>query len=252
MVNFENKKKEIIHYQKFGWTKFEKIFDKKEIKKLKSEINSFLKKNHKKYQGRHINYFGKSNSFKDISSFHSLQSNEKIKKISDYGIIPNIAKKLLKKKPELRASELFIKKKGFGNPTPVHQDAYYWNVKNNEGLTIWIALTSSKKKNGSVFYFNKSHKKGIFAHKSSFIKGSSQTIKNLKKLKQFSKVSPEANIGDIIVHNSLVVHGSFKNLSNQKRIGLTFCYKPKTVPYDLKRTKKFEKKLFYQIKQREK
>ncbi len=224
---------------------------KKKIKSFKSEIFSFLKKNHKKYQGRHVNYFGDVRAFKEISSFHRLQANKKIKKFAEFGVIYKIAQKLLNKKPELRASELFIKKKGFGKPTPIHQDAYYWNVKNDEGLTLWVALTPSNKKNGSVFYYDKSHKMGVLKHKSSFVKGSSQKLNNLKKLNKLSKSTPNVNPGDVIVHNSLVVHGSFKNLSNQKRIGWTFCYKPKNTPYDLKRTKKFEKKLYFQINKRE-
>lgn len=252
MVNTDITKKDILNYNQFGWLVIRNIFDRKKIKSFKSEIFSFLKKNHKKYQGRHVNYFGDERSFKEISSFHRLQANKKIKKFSEIGVIPKIARKLLNKKPELRASELFIKKKGFGKPTPIHQDAYYWNVKNDEGLTLWVALTPSNKNNGSVFYFDKSHKYGVFKHKSSFVKGSSQKIHNLEKLKKYIKSTPNVKAGDIIVHNSLVVHGSFKNLSKQKRIGWTFCYKPKNTPYDLKRTKKFEKKLYFQIKKREK
>ena len=75
---------------------------------------------------------------------------------------------------------------------------------------------------------------------------------NKSVLNKFSKSTPNVKKGDVIVHNSLSVHGSFKNISSKRRIGWTFCYKPKSSPYDIKRTKKFEKKLFHQIKLREK
>ena len=251
MVNMILSNEHIKTYKKKGWVVLKKALDKKEISKYKDNIFSYLKNNHKKFNGRNINYFYKKQSFNEISSFHKLQENKKIKKFSEKGIVSKIAQKLLNKKPELRASELFIKKKGSGKPTPLHQDAYYWNVKNNQGLTIWVALTDSNKKNGSVFYFDSSHKYGVFKHKSSFVKGSSQKIMNEKFLKKFNKSTPNVKKGDIIVHNSLLVHGSFKNTIKNKRIGWTFCYKPKNLPYDLNRTKKFEKKLYRQIKLRE-
>ncbi len=245
-------KQDLKNYKENGWIVFKKVFKKNEIQKYKNNIFKYLKTNHKKFKGRNINYFDNKKTFSEISSFHKLQENKKIKKFSESSVVSLIAKKLLNKKPDLRASELFIKKRGAGKPTPIHQDAYYWNVKNNEGLTVWIALTDSNKKNGSVFYFDKSHKCGVFKHKSSFVKGSSQKIMNETMLNKFSKSTPNVKKGDVIVHNSLSVHGSFKNISNRRRIGWTFCYKPKSSPYDIKRTKKFEKKLFHQIKLREK
>ena len=169
MVNMILSNEHIKTYKKKGWVVLKKALDKKEISKYKDNIFSYLKNNHKKFNGRNINYFYKKQSFNEISSFHKLQENKKIKKFSEKGIVSKIAQKLLNKKPELRASELFIKKKGSGKPTPIHQDAYYWNVKNNQGLTIWVALTDSNKKNGSVFYFDSSHKYGVFKHKSSFL-----------------------------------------------------------------------------------
>lgn len=250
MVNMIVSKKDIKNYKQNGWIVFKKVFKKTAVTKYKNNIFSYLKNNHKKFKGRNINYFGNKKSFHEISSFHKLQQNKNIKNFSEKGLVSKIAKKLLNKKPDLRASELFIKKRGAGKPTPIHQDAYYWNVKKNEGLTVWVALTDSNKKNGSVFYFDKSHKFGVFKHKSSFVKGSSQKIMNEKVLKKFSRSTPNVKKGDVIVHNSLSVHGSFKNTSNRRRIGWTFCYKPKSSLYDINRTKKFEKKLFQQIKLR--
>jgi ectoine hydroxylase-related dioxygenase (phytanoyl-CoA dioxygenase family) len=247
MVNIKITKQEVDKYDKLGWIVLKNVFDTKSIKSFKHNIFSFLKNNHQKYEGRHVNYFGTKKAYKEISSFHRLQENNKIKKISISGLIPKIAKKFLKKKLELRASEIFIKKKGYGKATPIHQDAYYWNVKNNEGLTLWVALTASNKKNGSVFYYDKSHKHGVFDHTSSFVKGSSQKLLNKKKLKKFKKSIPNISKGDVVVHNSLVLHGSFKNMTPKKRIGWTFAYKPFNCPYDKKRTKKYERKLFSQI-----
>ena len=96
----------------------------------------------------------------------------------------------MEKEPELRASEYFAKPKKKGLPAPTHQDNFYWKVKNNKGLTMWIALCPSDYKNGGVYYYNGSHKKGVLPHKASLAKGTSQMIKNISSLKKFKKITP--------------------------------------------------------------
>ena len=77
-----------------------------------------------------------------------------------------MVKKLLPcDKIELRASEYFAKPKKIGLKPPVHQDNFYWNIKDSKGLTAWIALSKSSKKNGTVYYYNGSHKDGLFSIK---------------------------------------------------------------------------------------
>ena len=90
------------------------------------------------------------------------------------------------------------------------------------------------KKNGGVYYYCGSHKKGIYDHKPSYEKGTSQKISNIKKLKNFKKLTPKLNVGDALIHHCLVVHGSNKNKSNISRRGLTFQFKDKNSNYDKK------------------
>ena len=134
--------------------------------------------------------------------------------------------------------------------SPVHQDNFYWNIKSNIGLTIWIALDKVDKKNGSLYYFKKSHKLGLLSHEPSYIPGSSQTVSktNLKKLKKYKKVFTKLNVGDAILHSSLVVHGSNKNLSKNNRMGFTLRYVPYKSSFNLKNKVDYEKNLLNQRK----
>ena len=134
--------------------------------------------------------------------------------------------------------------------TPPHQDNFYWNVRRNKALTIWIALSPSTAKNGGVFYYAGSHKEGILKHTPSFEKGTSQKIKNLKRLNKFKKLVPKLEVGDALVHHCLVVHGSKKNSSNISRRGLTFQFKDKNSQYDKIKINNYEKELKIQIKKR--
>ena len=236
-----------------GWTIIKNFLTKKQAIMYKKSIFKYLNKNHLKFQGRQINYVGGSKKFEDIHSFHKLESYKKVKNFFYKGKIYNYAFQLLDNSiPELRASELFKKPKKSGLKAAPHQDDFYWNVKDNKGITFWIALDRANKKNGTMYYYTSSHKLGLVQHEASFGKGTSQTVKNKKLFKKFKKDYLDLDIGDVAIHTSLAIHGSVKNSSSQNRAGWTFAVKPKHSPYDKKRTKKFVKSLTKQIRLREK
>ena len=166
--------------------------------------------------------------------------------------IINIAKSLLSlNKVNLRAVELFAKPAKIGLNVPIHQDNYFWCVKNNKALTIWVALDNVSKANGGVFFFNGSHKEGIWDHIPSYHKGTSQKLKDLTYLKKnFKTQTTTLKPGDCLVHHCLTIHGSNRNLSKAKRRGFTFQFKDYYGKYDLKRKKNYEKSLNLQIKSR--
>ena len=246
--------KKIDFFKSNGWLKVDSFLTEKEVNMITKKINLFLKKKSKNYNGRDINYTGDNSKISQINSFHKLHDLTAIKKFSEQKKITNFTKKLLEsKKIALKASEYFAKPKKTGLPVPIHQDNYYWNIIGGKALTVWIALSKSQKKNGGVYYFEKSHKKGVLKHVPSFAKGSSQKIKNQKMLiKKYKKVLPQLNKGDALFHHCEIAHGSSANKSQTSRIGLTFQFKDKDSKYDKKLIKKYEKKLLYQVKQRNK
>ena len=73
-------------------------------------------------------------------------------------------------------AEVFAKPAVVGMSVPIHQDNYYWNLNNAKGVTVWIALDKSTKKNGALFYYKSSHKLRLLKHKNSYTPGSSQKI----------------------------------------------------------------------------
>ena len=243
--------KELNFYKKNGWVKIRDFFNKSEVDKIKQSTRSFLKKNHKNYISGDINYVNNIKNFREINSFHKLDDNKRIKKLGKKLCSSKLIKKLLNNSSgELRASEFFAKPARIGLYSPVHQDNYYWNVKNNNALTIWIALNKSGKKNGGVFYFNGSHKLGLLSHKSSLDKGSSQTVKNITKLNKLKKSLPNLEIGDALIHHVLVAHGSKNNKSDLSRAGVTFQIKDRKSKYDKKKIMLYRKKLQLQISKR--
>ena len=62
---------------------------------------------------------------------------------------------------------------------------------------------------------------------------------------------PSLNIGDCIIHNCMVVHGSTKNTSKISREGVTLRFIPNNSKIDYSHKKKYESQLRLQIKKRE-
>ena len=244
--------KKLTEYNKNGWTVIRNFFSKKEIENYENKIQNFLTKKINSYSGRDINFVSNKKEIREINSFHKMHDLSWVRQFSKQKKILILIKKFLNSSPELRASELFFKPKKIGLPAPDHQDNFYWKVKNNNALTIWISLSRSDHKNGGIHYYNGSHKFGILRHKPSFAKGSSQKVHNRKFLKKFKKCTPKLNKGDILVHHVLVVHGSKKNLSNRSRKGWTLQFKDKNSVYDKKAIKLYEKNLYKQIGIRDK
>ena len=243
--------RELKLYQENGWIKVENFVNKVELGLIKKSTYSFLKKNHKKYLPGDINYAKEEKIFKEINSFHKLDDNKTIKKIGIKICRSKLIKKLLKNSSgELRASEFFAKPAKIGLYSPIHQDNYNWNVKNDNALTVWIALNNSSKKNGGVYYFDGSHKLGLLEHQSSYARGSSQTVKKIKRLKRLKKSLPSLKTGDALIHHVLVAHGSKNNKSKYSRAGITFQIKDKNSRYDLKKIMLYRKKLSHQISKR--
>ena len=251
-----NKSNSLLIKRKYdynGWVLVKNIFSSKQVKKINQEIDIFLKKKIKKYKGRNINFINeeeRKKSINNINSFHKLSDSLFIKKQAKNKKILNIAKLLIDSKPKFIASELFAKPAIKGLPSPMHQDNFYWCIKDGNALTVWLAVDQVSSKNGAIQYYSRTHKLGTLKHIPSFAKGSSQTIANLKKLKKFKKFCPKLNPGDALFHHSEIVHGSSANKSGKRRRALTLQFKDFKAKYDDKLKKKYLSSLKKQIKQK--
>jgi len=244
MISNKNLKLNKKYYDKCGFAVYKKIIDLKTINKISLDLDKFLKTNIKKFKKKEV-HFSKD---KSINSLHNLKKWKWIGNIQQEKKIKKIVYSILGKKPKKFGAELFAKPAKTGMEVPIHQDNYYWCSKNGKGITLWISLRKSTKKNGAVFYFLGSHKMGLLEHKISYKPGSSQVLKNMESLKFFKKITPNLNPGDCIVHSSLIVHGSNKNLSKTSRLGITLRYLPRNETFDLDRRKIYQKELRKSLK----
>ena len=227
-----------------GYVKIKNFFTKKYINKSKINLQTYLEKQRVKSKKNSIHFAKKSNK---INSVHNLKWSG-IKKFQKNTKIIKIVSSLLNDKLSNFGAEVFAKPAVVGMSVPIHQDNYYWNLNNAKGVTVWIALDKSTKKNGALFYYKSSHKLGLLKHKNSYTPGSSQKLQNLRILKKYKKITPMLNAGDILIHHCLIVHGSKENSSSQDRTGLTIRYKASSSRIVQEVKKKYEKSLREQLR----
>ncbi len=235
-------------YEKKGFVVYKNLISKRNLNEMNKSLGVFTKK-YKAKTRKNMNLTNKK-----INSIHNMEDWIWIKKLRKDKTIIEIIKTLIKERAKNFGSEFFAKPARHGLKSPVHQDNFYWSLSplnKNKGLTIWISLNKSDKRNGGVFYFKGSHKIGLLNHVPSHAPGSSQTVKNLKMLKRFRKVYPKLNPGDCLIHNTMVAHGSEPNKSNSPRKGITLRYVPKKSKFNKSHKNKYLQSLKKQIYLRE-
>lgn len=233
--------KDFKNYKINGVIKINNVFSSKEISLLKKRINVYIKKKGSKLKGKEINFINN-----EVNSIH-LFRDKFFKTFSNQKKLLNLSHFFLKKKPEVRHYEYFAKPKKIGLSSPMHQDNYYWNLKDPNSFTIWIAIDNATKKNGAVEYLVGSHKK-LYAHTASYAPGSSQKVKKIDQLKKkFRKKTFNLKPGDCLLHHSQIVHGSKKNKSELSRRGFTIQVMVKNSKVDKKKFKKYQDSLRKQI-----
>ena len=229
-------------YKKDGFVVVRKVFKKQLILKVLSELEIIKYKASKlSRKNYHKTANGKFNTIHNINTFINKGN---IIEISKSRKIINLAKMILNDKPQLRNIEFFLKPKKNKMKTPFHQDNFFWNIIGAQGINIWIACSNASKSNGGICYLKNSQNLGTINHELSYAKGTSQKISDnvLNNLK-FKKIYPNVNVGDIIIHNCEIIHGSYSNKSNKDRIGLVLSFKAAKSKYDNKKISEYKRKL---------
>ena len=122
--------------------------------------------------------------------------------------------------------QYFNKPPGVGQPTPAHQDGYYFKLDPPEAVTMWLALDVVDQENGCVRYVRGSHQRGMRPHARTGVLGFSQGITDYGQPEDIAdELAFPAQPGDLLVHHALTVHRADGNRSaNRSRRSLGFIY----------------------------
>lgn len=135
-----------------------------------------------------------------------------------------LAELLLEGPVRSEGMEWFNKPAGLNKPTPPHQDGYYFCLKPDEAVTIWIALEPVDEANGCVRYVKGSHREGIRPHGRSAVLGFSQTILDFQRPEASREFAGIVKRGDALVHHSATIHWADANLSPRSRRAVALVF----------------------------
>ena len=133
--------------------------------------------------------------------------------------------------------QLFVKTPRTTAPTAWHNDLPFWPFNGEQIASVWIALTDVPRENSGLIYISGSHKWNKMFYpepatpRQDFVFGEAKDYEQCPSFhKEFDNpeykfLSWDLKAGDCIIHHPLVVHGSGKNISNNKtRVGLSLRY----------------------------
>jgi phytanoyl-CoA hydroxylase len=170
--------------------------------------------------------------FEDKERPETLKQIQALNEYDDYfaalfldGKFPALAASLLRDDVAPTNIQYFDKPPGVSQPTPAHQDGFYFKLAPCEALTMWLALDEVNEENGCMRYVRGSHCRGMRPHGRTKTLGFSQGITDFPREEDLADerlvfVQP----GDMIVHHAMTIHWAEANHSARSRraLGLTY------------------------------
>ncbi len=161
-----------------------------------------------------------------LKQFQSLHEYDKyFAELFLEGRFPALAAELLGENEVPSNIQYFNKPPGVSQPTPAHQDGYYFKISPCEALTMWLALEVVDEENGCMRYVRGSHRHGMRPHGRTMTLGFSQGITDFPREEDLTdERSLSVQAGDVIVHHAMTIHRADANRSDRSRraIGLTY------------------------------
>jgi phytanoyl-CoA hydroxylase len=248
--NLEDLKKS---YDQDGYNHIPALFSKADMEVINKEFNRYIKDCVPKMKDQEVYYVDKTN--KDTlmqmqkleeydKFFYDLFYNSKIKDLAANALGEDVVP---------RAMEYFNKPPGKSNPTPPHQDGYYFNLDNDKAVTGWMALEDVDDENGCIHYVKGSHKQEYRPHGKSEILGFSQGVTDFgTEEDKKNTVKFEGKAGMFLMHDAKIIHFATPNKSSvRSRRAFGFVYHGVSAKQDIEKGKAYQKKLHDELRVKE-
>lgn len=147
--------------------------------------------------------------------------------LMETSVIRNIASAVMGEPAVPQNLQYFNKPAGIGQPTPPHQDGYYFHLSPCKAVTGWLALEKVDEENGCIHYVRGSHKAGGFRpHGRSNVLGFSQGLTDFgTEEDKANTVAFPGDAGTFLMHDAHIIHWAGPNRSpTRSRRALGFVY----------------------------
>ncbi len=237
-------------FNKDGFVAFPQFVVGEELTELIQNVGRFIKDVVPRLPDEHVFYEDRNDAatLKQIQQmgdhdpwFFELFTNSRFREV---------AERLLNGPAVPKNMQYFNKPPGIGQPTPPHQDGYYFMLDPCEAVTMWFALDDVDEQNGCIRYVTGSHKKGMRKHARTQTLGFSQGIVDYPTVadRKNERVFP-AKPGDLLVHHALTIHRADGNRSpTHARRALGFIYYSKRAREDAEAHAAYQRRLAEDMK----
>jgi len=221
-------------YNKYGYIALEQFMSNEDLYNLKTNTERFIKEVIPTLPETEV-YYEDKNELATLKQVQHLDEfDDYFKSLAASDKITDLASLLLGGKAVLKNMQYFNKIPQTGKETPAHQDGYYFMIRPQEALTMWLSLGDANAENGAVCYIPESHKKGMRNHGHTTILGFSQGIADWSNEDDKNEIQMEAGPGDMLVHHSLTIHRANANQSQRDRKSIGFIFYRDDVTIDEK------------------
>lgn len=168
---------------------------------------------------------GDKSTLKQLNNMHLYD--DYFRDLLESSVLRDLAAAALEEEVVPKNVEYFNKPAGIGQPTPPHQDGYYFHLTPCKAVTAWLALEPVDDANGCIHYVRGSHLgEGYRPHGRSQILGFSQGITDFgtEDDKQNTVACP-GPAGTLLMHDARTIHWAGPNNSpTRSRRALGFIY----------------------------
>ncbi len=221
----EQEKQLKLNFREYGFVFIPGFLNQDEILAVTSRLEKMIREEVPSMPPEHVFYEVRNDlsTVKQIQTlytydpfFYEMMFNSRFEKLAELLLGDGVVGKNM---------QYFNKPPKVGQPTPPHQDGYYFMLEPNEAITMWLGLDEVDEENGCVRYVQGSHLKSLRPHMKTRTLGFSQGISDYgfddKKEEIWFKTKP----GDLLAHHSLTIHRADNNKSfTRTRRALGFIY----------------------------
>ena len=238
-------------FQKDGYLCESPLYSQDEINGLNTEISRFIRDIVPGMPAEQIYYEDKTDetSLKQIQRMFDYAPY--FRHLMDQGPARRLAEEVLQDEVVPVNMQYFNKPAGIGQPTPAHQDGYYFHLTPCEAVTGWLALEDVDEENGCIHYIRGSHLETSFRpHGRTGVLGFSQGITDFGTTHdRANEVSFPGPAGTFLMHHAKTIHWAGANRSSTRsRRALGFIYYAKRAKPDLDAARAYQKTLDTQLK----
>jgi len=232
-----------------GYVALPGFLDAGEVEELKRETSRFIEETVHDLPEEAVYYEDKSDraTLKQVQRIH--EHDDYYARLANSKKVVGLAEELLGGPVQIQNMQYFNKHRRMGKATPPHQDGYYFMIKPQQALTMWLSLAYADAANGAVCYVPGSNNTGMRPHGATGTVGFSQGISDWSDEDDRACVQMEASPGDLLVHHSLTIHRANNNESDRDRKSVGFIFYRADVEVDEEAHAAYQEKLHKNLKQ---